>query len=76
MNERIMELAEESGMTQYVAAHNKFLERFAKMIVADCSEIVRGVLRDEGSTLSYNDAGTLQERFKEAFGISPDWSEP
>ena len=36
MNSRIETLAEESGMTQYVAANNKFLERFALMVVNDC----------------------------------------
>lgn len=35
MNELIKELAEESGMTQYVAAHNKYLERFAALIVRE-----------------------------------------
>lgn len=37
MNERLRELAEESGMTQYVAANNKYLERFAEMIVKECA---------------------------------------
>lgn len=45
---RIEEIAEESGMTQYVAAHNKFLERFAQMLIdeicnikgVECSEVV------------------------------------
>jgi hypothetical protein len=41
MNERIQELAEESGMTQYVAANNKYLERFAELIVAECARIAR-----------------------------------
>ena len=36
MNERIQLLAEQSGMTQYVAAHNKYLERFAELIVKEC----------------------------------------
>lgn len=36
MNERIHKLAEESGMTQYVAANNKYLESFAELIVQDC----------------------------------------
>jgi hypothetical protein len=40
MNERIKELAEESGMTQYVAAHNKYLERFAELILQDIDKIV------------------------------------
>lgn len=30
--ELIARLAEESGMTQYVAGHNKFLERFANLL--------------------------------------------
>lgn len=36
MNERIHKLAEDSGMTQYVAADNKYLERFTEMVVQDC----------------------------------------
>jgi hypothetical protein len=38
MNERIHKLAEESGMTQYVAANNKYLERFAEMIVKEAAK--------------------------------------
>ena len=30
-------IAEESGMTQYVAANNKSLDRFAEAIVRDCA---------------------------------------
>jgi hypothetical protein len=36
VNERIHKLAEDSGMTQYVAADNKYLERFTEMVVQDC----------------------------------------
>ena len=39
MNERIRELAEQSGMTQYVAESNKYLERFAELIVQECADI-------------------------------------
>ena len=38
MNERIKEFAEESGMTQYVASNNKFLEQFAELIRAEALE--------------------------------------
>jgi hypothetical protein len=38
MTERIHKLAEESGMTQYVAADNKYLERFAEMIVKEVAK--------------------------------------
>lgn len=33
---KIEELAEESGMTQYVAANNKYLERFAQLVMEEC----------------------------------------
>lgn len=36
MNERIEELAEQSDMTQYVSAKNKYLERFAVLIIQEC----------------------------------------
>lgn len=39
MNERIRELAEQSDMTQYVAAENKYLERFAKLIIRECCKV-------------------------------------
>ncbi len=38
MNERIHKLAEDSGMTEYVAANNKYLERFAELIIRECME--------------------------------------
>jgi hypothetical protein len=38
VNERIHKLAEESGMTQYVAADNKYLERFAELIIEEAAK--------------------------------------
>lgn len=35
----ILQMAEESEMTQYVAANNKFLVRFAQLIAARCAEL-------------------------------------
>jgi hypothetical protein len=47
MNERIRELAEESGMTQYVAANNKYLERFAELLVQDyAKKTIQGLMSD------------------------------
>lgn len=43
MNERIEILAEESGMTQYVAPHNKYLERFTMMVIRDCLDKIQEV---------------------------------
>lgn len=77
MNERLVELIDQSTWHKGPNGDTEFdKEYFAKLIVAECSEMVRGVLREEGSTLSYKDAGILQERFKEAFDIEPNWSEP
>lgn len=80
-DDRMRELARRAGLiapygSDTVGLRDFDYRAFCKLIVADCSEIVRGVLREEGSTLSYKDAATLQERFREAFDIAPDWSEP
>lgn len=40
MNEQIEKFAEDSGMTQYVAANNKFLGRFAELIVEECVNLM------------------------------------
>jgi hypothetical protein len=55
VNERIHKLAEDSGMTQYVAADNKYLERFTEMVVQDCvSEIaLMGVVNYENEDISW-----------------------
>jgi hypothetical protein len=39
LNEQLTKLAEESGMTQYVAANNKYLERYGRSIVQKCMDI-------------------------------------
>jgi hypothetical protein len=79
MNERASELFAQAQLGRelnWSPNQRLILATFITAIVAECSEMVRGVLREEGSTLPYKDAATLQERFKEAFAIEPDWSEP
>ena len=61
MNERIRELAEQSGMTQYVAAHNKYLERFAELIVRECAELFPGQNMYGGLA--------IQSMIKDHFGV-------
>lgn len=39
MNERIRELADQSGITQYVSSDNKYLEWFAELIVQQCATV-------------------------------------
>jgi DNA-directed RNA polymerase subunit F len=66
MNERIKALAEESGMTQYVATNNKYLERFAELILQDIDRIVDELYHamplEQASVLL-----TLDENIKEHF---------
>lgn len=40
MNERIEKFAEDSGMTQYVAANNKHLGRFVELIIEECVNLM------------------------------------
>jgi len=40
MSKLIEEIAEESGMTQYVASNNKYLERFAQAILKACIDSI------------------------------------
>ncbi len=39
MTKTIELIAEESGMTQYVAPNNKYLERFAELLIKECAII-------------------------------------
>lgn len=44
MNTRIHELAEQAGMTQYVAKNNKYLERFAELIIRESAAFLNGAV--------------------------------
>ena len=70
MNERIHKLAEDSGMTQYVAADNKYLERFTEMVVQDCvSEIaLMGVTNFENEDISWA-CSVIIDGIKNKFGV-------
>jgi len=56
MNERIEILAEESGMTQYVAPHNKYLERFTMLVIQDCLNKIQEV-EDSAEGIVSHDTG-------------------
>jgi hypothetical protein len=70
VNERIHKLAEDSGMTQYVAADNKYLERFTEMVVQDCvSEIaLMGVTNFENEDISWA-CSVIIDGIKNKFGV-------
>ena len=70
MNERIHKLAEESGMTQYVAANNKYLESFAELIVQDCvAEVaLMGVTNHENEDISWA-CRVIIDGIKSKFGV-------
>lgn len=70
MNERIHKLAEDSGMTQYVAADNKYLERFTEMVVQDCvSEVaLMGITNFENEDISWA-CRAIIDSIKSKFGV-------
>lgn len=70
MNERIHKLAEDSGMTQYVAADNKYLERFTEMVVQDCvSEVaLMGITNFENEDISWS-CRAIIDSIKSKFGV-------
>jgi hypothetical protein len=39
MNERIKELAEESGLSYLSSVHPSMLEKFAELVVQECSKV-------------------------------------
>lgn len=66
MNNNVKEAIKQSGIT---TVKNTALVALITYVVGECTETVRQVLREEGSTLSYEDADKLQRRMKEFFGI-------
>lgn len=70
MNTRMLELAKESGMTQYVAANNKYLESFAELIVQDCvSEVaLMGITNFENEDISWA-CRVIIDNIKHKFGV-------
>ena len=74
-NEHILRIAEESGMTQYVAANNKFLERFAHQIIAECLNVIHTNKRCPDGFIGSHEAGFQLgcnrsiENIKQHFGI-------
>lgn len=72
MNERIKELwnyAADTTKDDSWESQSAFIEEFAELIVDNAVECVRDVLRDPDSTLNYNDAGKIQARIREFFGV-------
>jgi hypothetical protein len=70
MNTRIAELAEQAGYPNCMTyGQDLVLERFAELIIGECTETVRQVLREEGSTLSYEDCSKIQKQMKDYFGV-------
>jgi hypothetical protein len=67
MSPRVMEIARDAGFFLPEVWSNEdshCLELFSNIILERCSEIVRDVLRDDLSNLSYEDASLLQDRIR------------
>lgn len=65
MNDRMKELIEESGMTQYVAVNNKYLERLTNAIIEDlikiCEEEKEAYLKLKKSTMDFGEKNIYAE---------------
>ena len=59
MNERIRELAEESGIGYLSSVHPSTLEKFAELIVKECSNFLKDALDDHFAA----------EQLEEHFGV-------
>ncbi len=77
MSERISELAEETGMTQYVAANNKYLERFAQAVIKECIDSIETYRIPVGNSAAgemacewtYDALKEIRDEIKEKFGV-------
>jgi hypothetical protein len=73
----IARLAEESGMTQYVAANNKYLERFVMALVQECIDPIETYKISVGNSAAgemacewtYDALKDIRDEIKEKFSI-------
>ena len=66
MNDRIQALAEQSDITQYVDADNKYLERFAELIVQECATVA---WRNTPDTEELEYSHLIKDKILEHFGV-------
>jgi hypothetical protein len=72
MNERLEQLAEQSGMTQYVAPNNKFLEQFAMLIIHECAGICKDTAEKQFNRLYSREsdgAFVCYQKINDQFGV-------
>lgn len=63
MNNRISKIAEDSGMTQYVAANNKYLERFAQAIIDEVVSVMTNAETDLREKYSWIKNDMIQTKY-------------
>ena len=66
MNERIRELAIQSGLPTALDYHQKRYEKFAELIVLECAELAKLHVMNIST---YGDAEFVDEQIKEHFGV-------
>jgi hypothetical protein len=68
MNERILELAKQSGLIQYdTDSKMNDVEKFAQLIVQECVSVAHPKLKDVGEWAA--GMRLVQKRIKEHFGV-------
>jgi chemotaxis signal transduction protein len=76
MNENIVRCWEQGTKTvvprdgDYSSVSKDNIQQFAELIIAECTESVRQVHRDESNTLSWIDVDKIQQRIKTYFGVN------
>ncbi len=63
MHQKIQQMAEECGMTQYVAQNNKYLERFSELLIKECAIIASKAENND------NDHRCVYDVIVEHFGV-------
>jgi hypothetical protein len=68
MNERIRELAIQSGLPTALDYHQKRYEKFAELIVRECAKVSEGDITD-GDACCTNTAYRIARQIKKHFGV-------
>ena len=67
-NERIRELSKQAGQGDMFSVPPKFIDSFARLIVAECVEVCHKMAEDSDSYVVH-DGDTCAEQIREHFGV-------
>lgn len=68
MTPRILRLAAQAGLD--LSTDNDAYQQFAELILAECCETVREVVREEANVIDWTTADRLQSLMKQNLGVT------